>query len=209
MIKEINTIFNAIDIPSGEGADFSDAKKAIEDAKSQESLDRVAKSSGIPGVEKVSDVKSAAFKALRNGTGEKVDLDTDPKASIKALDSLSSTIAFIKGVKADINIIFKKTIAAVEAEEKEANNNAKEEGKGGYSSVVIDKCKAKAILLNKTLNIAVNISNASLTAVKEDAAQSRNEIMKAMSVIKKGNKSSNSEAQNNSALDSLMNSLGM
>ena len=209
MIKEIDNIFNAIDIPSGEDADFTEAKKAIEDAKSSDSYDRIAKASGISGVEKASDVKSAVFKELRGGTDQKAKVQSSPDTLISWLDDLSRLTNFVKAQRSEVDNIFRVAVAKVEAEEKEANTNAKEEGKGGYSSVVVDKCKAKTVVLNKTLNIAINIANAKLTAIKDKASQSRTEIMKAMSKIKKGNKSSEPEAQNNSALDSLMNSLGM
>ena len=195
MKGKVDEIFNGINIPTGENPDFTSAKESIAKTKSSETMDEIAKASKIAGVNKQSDFKTEVPKVLRNGASEKTDIKFDPSTAVKFLDTFTSIKNTVLKQKNDVDSLFKIAISNVKKLQSECDKE-----KDNTAAVKIEKYKNNALVLNKTLNMAVSVASMKLSALKEEKSQSKSLIVKAISLIKKGKYDKGSDGDSNNEI---------
>lgn len=176
----------------------------IKEAKS-ELNNGLVKASGISDDE--SDFNADLYKVLRNGEDSKGELKFNQSDCLKAVEGFNKAKNQLDKIQTAINKTFKSSISDVDKLKTEHDKTSKED-KGDaakLSSAKGQALTAEASALATAQGICSKVISAQITALKDEKAQAKSLIMKAISGGRKKDREVEKE-MNESVLDSIYNS---
>ena len=208
MIKEVNSKFSSVeDVKTGLKAE--DAKEFVKEANSE--LEKVTSSEAFDDYVnvgfgcKAKDVKKTLYKTLR-GSDEKVKLSFNKELCKKAINGYDEASAKIKSMSAKLDSMYVDAIKQVEVAKKanialDKDNNFKP--RQTFLKSVYSK---KASIFKKLLDVSQSTCSIYISVLKEERAQAKSIIMKAISQSKKNGKEAGKEVSpvSESAFDLLV-----
>ena len=181
------------------------AKKLLDTANSSDSIDEYVKA-GYDCT--VSDLDDHLFKVLRSNSDTSSEMSFDKSSCIKAIDGYKAAVNRVNSLKSQMDSAYKSALKEVEELKKENDKTvSNNELEGPKQQVMRAVYRDHADMLKTLLNYANRGCSAKLKALKDERAQAKSMIMKAISKSKKNNKESKNKTwgESSNILDSLMN----
>ena len=169
--------------------DVDAIKKGIDDSKNTAAMDAYC-TAGYGC--KVSELEKTVFKALRGGTDVKTTIKTINKdAAIKLLNEFKTAQADINSIAKSIDDSHKEVIANIDAlisgRTKEIKNS-KSGDDTSFSIAIVSLYQARASVVKEILNISNRVTGYKMAALKDEKAQAKAMVSKAIAVGKKNKK---------------------